>query len=39
MAVMQVYLYNAIVLIVQLRVKGGRRYLTSAQKMIDRYNK
>ena len=39
MAVMQVCLYNAIVLCVQLRVKGVRRYLKSAQKMTHQYNK
>ena len=39
MAVMQVYLYNTIVLFVQLHVKGDRRYLKAAQKMIHWYNK
>ena len=42
MAVMQIYLYNAIILHVylfmQVCVKGDRRYLKSAQKMIHRYN-
>ena len=40
---MQMYLHNAIILHVylfmQVRVKGDRRYLQSAQKMIHRYNK